>query len=311
MKEYTFLEGPLASNFTYAFEQSLFNLEEHRILQAPSGWRSFYVTRKGNSSIAGHIHFHVHGVKAQSPLRGTFGSMEFSDRLSVKVLYDFMEFVEASLADKGVKNIVIKNPPVGHHPYRISLLQVILMNLGYRITVAEIGALLDVENFETSLYSSEKQKLKKAAEAGLRFAHCDLKELDTVYSFILSCRKERHQDLSMTFDEVSKAVSIFPDSYLLFAVREGDALAAASISVRISGDIVYNLFLGHSGRYNSLSPAVMLIRGICNYARLNQCGILDLGTSALHGKPNFPLLAFKLRLGADPSEKLTFEKQLP
>jgi hypothetical protein len=52
------------------------------------------------------------------------------------------------------------------------------------------------------------------------------------------------------------------------------------------------------------------MEGIYEFCQTEKIRIIDLGTSALHDRPNFGLLDFKLNLGAAPTEKLTFEKTL-
>jgi hypothetical protein len=54
----------------------------------------------------------------------------------------------------------------------------------------------------------------------------------------------------------------------------------------------------------------MLIEGMYGWCQQQGIKLLDLGTSALDSQPNFSLLDFKLRLGAHPTAKLTFVKDL-
>jgi len=54
----------------------------------------------------------------------------------------------------------------------------------------------------------------------------------------------------------------------------------------------------------------MLMEGIYGWSQKHHVELIDLGTSSLEGQPNFSLLDFKLRLGGNPSSKLTFEKVL-
>jgi lipid II:glycine glycyltransferase (peptidoglycan interpeptide bridge formation enzyme) len=114
----------------------------------------------------------------------------------------------------------------------------------------------------------------------------------------------------MTLNELKKAFEQFPEHYVLFAVLHEGRLAAASIAIKIKENILYNFYSAHPNDYNHLSPVVMLIEGMYEFCQQNNVNLLDLGTSALEGKPNFSLLDFKLRLGAKPYAKLTFEKNL-
>jgi hypothetical protein len=51
--------------------------------------------------------------------------------------------------------------------------------------------------------------------------------------------------------------------------------------------------------------------GMYRWCANNKVAWIDLGTSALAGQPNFPVLQFKLHLGAELSHRFTFEKQWP
>ena len=88
------------------------------------------------------------------------------------------------------------------------------------------------------------------------------------------------------------------------------ANSSSLVSVRINKSILYNFYMDHDAPYNKLSPALMLMEGLFKFCEEQSIDLLDLGTSSLDGKPNFSLLAFKLRTGAFPSLKLRFEKIL-
>ena len=67
---------------------------------------------------------------------------------------------------------------------------------------------------------------------------------------------------------------------------------------------------GFVDRVVSTGDVVKLMEGVYNYSQTEGINLIDLGTSSLNGKPNFSLLDFKLHLGATPTQKLTFQKNL-
>jgi hypothetical protein len=311
LKHYIFSEGiPSATSFD--FEESLFNLEPHRAMQATDGWVSFCVINEKKLSIAAVIHFHVREGWARSPLKAPFGSIDCSADLPAKVFHDFVSFIEKALHTKGVKNILIKCAPTLAQGKNAVLLHVNLLNLGYRISCAEIGAVIPVDGlgFESRIDGYEKRRLKQAKESGLIFREIKSNQLETIYNFILRCRQEKGYTLSMDFNALNDTFNIFPDRHMLFGIFNHDEMIAASIAIRVKQDMLYNFYSAHSERYNNLSPVVMLIEGLYQHAALNKIAWLDLGTSALDGKPNFGLLDFKMNLGAEPTPKYTFEKTL-
>jgi hypothetical protein len=138
----------------------------------------------------------------------------------------------------------------------------------------------------------------------------DVDALESVYEFILACRTERDYRLSIPWDTLYTTVNTFKDRFPLFVVTHQDDLVAASISINIGNGILYNFHSAHPKSYDHLSPVVMLLKGIHRYCVEHNYRLLDLGTSALEGLPNFSLLDFKLGLGAQPTAKLTFKKEL-
>ena len=114
----------------------------------------------------------------------------------------------------------------------------------------------------------------------------------------------------MTFDHLERSMVAFADRYLFFGLFLGQDLAAAAITVRVNQRILYDYAHSHDREFDNLSPVISLIDGIYGYCHDNEIGILDLGTSALEGQPDFDLLYFKRSLGARTTLKLTFEKSL-
>lgn len=112
----------------------------------------------------------------------------------------------------------------------------------------------------------------------------------------------------MSLKDLQTTVNRFPENYKLFAVFHHDRLAAASIAIQVTDEILYDFYHDHHPDFNYFSPIVMLIKGMHDHALANNIKLIDLGTSSLNNAPNFSLLSFKLKLGAIPSSKFTFEK---
>lgn len=257
------------------------------------------------------VSFHLEGEKAMSPVRAPFGSFLFSNLLSPLILHDFVLACEGQLVRRGVRFVSVTDPPLY---YRKSgeLLQTILLNRQFHVSRAELssGIRIDKTLFEEKIEAWEKRKLKLAREKGLTFRSIPLSELEDTYNFILRCRTQRGQTLSMTFEELKNTVNTFKKSFFLFGTFFQKELASASISIRVHPTILYNFYPAHLKKFDSISPVVLLIGGIYKFCESNQFNLLDLGTSSIDGRLNFSLLDFKLRLGAVPSMKLTFEKDL-
>lgn len=294
------------------YEVSLFHQPDHLLLQKNSGWKSFYAIHEKSRTLVAEVHFHSDRLTAASPFRAPFGSYAYSESLPLEVLYNFILFVEEELKKDKVSNLILKLPPTKYFPEYHNALVPVLINLNYTIQQAEISSGIEIsENpFSDLIDSWEKRKIKQAREAELvsRLIHAE--NLEMVYSFILQCRQQKEYSLSMTLEEVKTVVQKFPDRFILFGVFDQDNLAAAAIAIRVTDQVLYNFYSDHQARYDNLSPIVMLTESEYEYCQGHKLGMLDLGTSSIDGKLNFPLLDFKRRLGGRPIPKYTFVKKI-
>jgi hypothetical protein len=294
------------------FDSYLFNSPQNLTIQSLSGWHSFYALRSEKKIARARVHFHLENNVALSPFKNPFGSFEFSDSLEPKEFFDFIKWVEHRLVEKGAQTIEIKTYPALYNSTCSAILLTFLINLGYRVKNSELSACIEVS--PTALYnimsSWEKRKAGQIRKTNLRFATIPIARIKEVFDFISSCREERKQSLSMTYGQMKTVCDVFPDHFCLFGVYDNNALAAASISIQLNKSILYNFYSGHAKQYDALSPVVRLMEGIYEHCQGEKIRLIDLGTSALHGRPNFSLLDFKLNLGAIPTHKITFEKSI-
>ena len=311
MEDYIFHEGPLPlDDYQLDVELSLFNESKYLTLQADENWHSFSILNKKTNTICGAVFFNIKDAAALSPVLSPFASFDLSPELYPVTIFEFLEFVDARLKAHGVKTIRIKEAPSLYHPHRSALVQTFLFNQGYQVCDAESGAIIQIDGlpFREKVNDSERGRLRQAREAGLQFRKIELSNLTDVYLFIFGCQKQRGYTLSMTLSALNKTVEHFSDRFVLFGIYEGEKLIAASIAIHVKSHVLYNFYCTHLMEYNHLSPVVMLLEGLYSYGRNHYVRILDLGTSAVDGRPNFGLLDFKLRMGAQPTTKFTFEK---
>ncbi len=310
MDDYSFHSGSFPSGCVAGFESTLYHHPAHLVLQAKEGWHSFFAVNTKNKKIEASVYFNIEERIARSPRKSPFGSVEFSENLAPVILFQFLEYINSRLQALHVSRIILKNPPQHYHLKKAALLQTFLFNLGFQVVDAEVGAVVRVttEKFEKTIDGWEQRKLRQLQEAGAVLRELSLDQLDQVYRFILTCRKQKGYSLSMTFDELSETVRMFPDRFIIRGVFHEETMVAASIAILICQDVLYNFYSAHADSYDSLSPVVLLMEGLYQFCQARHIALLDLGTSAFQGKPNFGLLDFKLRLGAEPTSKLTFEK---
>lgn len=310
--ETKFIEGTLPEGYRCEFDSYLFNRPQNLVIQSLSGWHSYYALRSEKKVVRARVHFHIQDHVAMSPYRNPFGSFEFSETFPPRELYEFIHWVELQLTAKGAKRIEIKSYPQLYNQPCSSILSTLLINHGYQVKTSELSACIEVN--PNALYhtmsSWEKRKVGQIRKTNLRFSSIPSSKIKEVFDFISSCREEKRQSLSMTYGQMKTVCDHFPEEFCLFGVYDNQALAAASISIMINKTILYNFYSAHAKAYDSLSPVVRMMEGIYEFCQAEKIRLIDLGTSALHGRPNFSLLDFKINLGATPTQKVTFEKVL-
>jgi hypothetical protein len=310
--ETKFIEGGLPDGFRCDFDSYLFNEPQNLTIQSLGGWHSFYALRSEKKAARARVHFHLEDGLAVSPFKNPFGGIEFSSAFEPRELFEFIKWVEVQLTAKGAKRIEMKMYPALYNSRCSAILLTFLTNLGYKIKNAELSACIEVDasSLFESMSSWEKRKSGQIKRTNLRFSTIPVMRIKEVFDVISACREERKQKLSMTYGQMKTVADHFPDKFCLFGVYDNNALAAASISIMINKTILYNFYSAHAKQYDALSPAVRLMEGIYEYCQGEKIKLVDLGTSALQGRPNFSLLDFKLNLGATPTPKVIFEKNL-
>lgn len=312
MEVYTFREGSLPAGFERDYEPAIFNWPAFAAFHQAGEAIAFYLLDERRKKMVAEIHFRITDRLARSPFRAPFGSVECSADIQPEVLYRFIEDFELRLKNKGVTDIYIKNPPRAYAPAKLSLLETFLLNQKYTATDAEVDAVIDVTEapFAEKMRHSERLRMRQAERAGFSFAELAADQFRDVFEFISKCHQEKGYKLSIAPGEMDRMNHKFPGRYLFFVIRLGEKTVAAAVSVRVTGNILYNFLVNHEQEFNHLSPAVLLMEGIYGYCQRHNIGLFDLGTSAWQGKPNFSLLDFKRHVGAVASSRLSFYKKI-
>jgi hypothetical protein len=306
-----FIEGKPSAGYAPDFDPFLFSEPAHRGLQGGK-WITFRAVHPGRRKVLIEFSFVVDAGKAVSPLRSPFAALDMSKKVEPEVISRFVEYVESRLRKRGVREVIVKHAPDAYHGRVAPVLHTCFLSQGYQVLKAEPGAVIEVhsETLLPKLDPWEKRRRNQALAQGVSVSVVENDQLRMVYDFLKKCREERNHRLSMNWKEMEELNRTFSDKLLLFAVRKQESLAAASLSLRVRPDILYNFYSGHLRRFDRLSPVVALFDSMNSYCYRQGIRLLDLGTSSLEEGPNFLLFGFKLRMGATPTLKLTVAKKL-
>lgn len=249
-----------------------------------------------------------------SPYQAPFGGIQLADSVSAEVLQAFLVGVLGELQTRKIPLTRLKCYPGAYAPTVVPLLAQALTSLGFRAVEAEVNHHLPLrESFEGRLHPSEQRRLRKCQRAGMQFEQEPPLLLPLAYDFLVRCREEKGQALSLPLERLQELFRQFPREFFLFSVRDAQGnWAALTVAIRINEQVLYNFYPASPLAYNAFSPVVLLNAGLHAFGCANGMSLLDLGTSMLPaGSPNFPLLRFKEHLGGVVSQKFTFEAAAP
>lgn len=309
--KHIFFNRKIPEDYSYGFTPGFFHQEGHLKLQGLYYYQ-FYILHRKKRKVVGHIFFHQQDFRGVSPKKASYGGIETTNHLDLRIIFSFVEYFQEELKADGILEIQITLPPTIYNLNTYTKLQDIFFQKDYQLISSEIGATLIVaeDNFNDKISKHLKRRLKQCKEKNFKAAAEDISDLEKIYSFIKKCRRKKGQHLSMTFDEVLQTAEALPEGYKCFTLYDNDRLIAASLAIQISPSILYNFYSAHDAEYNKFSPMIMLFDYVYSYCIKKRIQMVDLGTSAISGKPNFSLLHFKEHLGAVFTPKHTYYKKL-
>ena len=282
----------------------IFNTPEFQSLK--SGEMKNFVLFESEQAI-GRISFTIDKSKAISGHQATFGSFDSQSSLSKEMAYYFIDKVCKSLKDYGTKDIIIKHWP---DCYRNTIaFEEIFDQAGLRVINRELNQYLvvDEKDFQEIIKKNERKKLNQCIKNEYTFKILSVAALKEVYDLVTNTRTRKGYPVSMTIGDLKRVIKLMPDKYILFGLFDSEKLIAASVSIRVSKDILYNFYHADEFSYRSTSPLVMLVQEIYQYCQQNKIKILDLGISSQNGEKNAGLFTFKENLGCISSNKNTYQ----
>lgn len=293
----------------FSFERYLFNSPLH-LLSQPCTEGYCFLLLSSRKRVEARFNLFIHQAMGLSACRAPFGWVEFNPALDVRHLDTLLDSIEAFARSRELHQLRMTAYPFCYAPEAAQTLSQRLLFRGFTIYNSELSYHLPVDAtpFESLLHDTERRRLKKSRKAGFEFRAEEAPELESVYSFIKSCRERRGFPVSLPLSDFKNLLSRFPESYQVFTLRQGNKTAALTVTVRVNDRILYNFYPADAEEYRPYSPTVQLTEGLYDYCQEKGYGLLDLGISTDRGAPNYGLIRFKKNLGAQASLKLSFEK---
>ncbi len=263
---------------------------------------------KDNGELLCAISFLCRNTKAVSLPQSPFGGFSFGEQEAQRV-NDFVPSIVNHLKKRGIKEIIIKSPASFYLSPNEQRYMQGLLKLGFIVEDKSINHHIPIggATFDRLIHKMQIRRLKKGQDSGLVFGTCAGEKIPEIYDFILACRNQKGVKINITKQLLLEAINVLPDVYKGFYVKLNGNIVAATITVQVSNNIIYNYLPASDRRYNYISPMVYLIQGIYNYCQGSNVSILDLGISTLDKLPQSSLIKFKERIGGVATEKLTYK----
>lgn len=292
----------------------LFNTPLHVTHQKASKVYTFVLIDSDTQSEAhGIFHLFVQDTKGVSPYRASFGSFEVAEYVSHADFSEWLISIELFAQNKGISDLEIKHYPNCYNPARSTFVRRGLLRHGFEITQSIDNQFIEIKetDFERGLHASERRRLRKCMRASFRFEEWRNPSTQAVYEFIRHNRQLLGYSLSFSFEQLEMWLEVFPANFRVFCVKDVDTIASLTLTVRVGEKVLYNFCPADNLSYRNYSPAVLLNKGLYEYAKNEGIIVLDLGISIdSEGKTKPSLKRFKHNLGAKDSEKYIFYKHI-
>ncbi|GAB3252871.1 hypothetical protein GCM10027347_12300 [Larkinella harenae] len=256
-----------------------------------------------------HCAFYVRNDWAVSPCAASFGSVEFSDKVSDEDLHQLVDQLIIHSKKLLVTGLRIVTYPDCYAPDRASRIHKIFQTAGFAVAYEELNQHISVDNrsFSERLQDAERRRLQKCQRAGFSAQIWEQPDVAVLADFVQKARIRKNRPLSMQSKELANLLQTFGDVCTVFTVRDGEKLIAACVGIRVSDDILYYFLPADHEDYQQFSPSVLLIESMYAYCQEQQIALLDLGISTSGGVRNEGLIRFKRHLGALESSKFVYE----
>lgn len=292
----------------FNFQRYFFNEIEH--LQHQCGENdcyTFYWQNIDNQVIEVRFSIIIQNKMALSPLKATFGGVEFHKEILEQDLFEFLSQIIQFLQFQQIESIEINSYPEGYlTEYQNKTVQNCLSKLHFQVKYAEQNYEIPITEktfYETVIGLTAKQLLRTYNKKGYVFQQEINPDFEIIHAFIARSRERKNRPMTMSLGQLTEHFKIFVKNFKLFFVTYLDAMVAVGITIKINDEILYTFYLADDENYLKNSPATFLLSGIYEYGRQNNYKILDFGISTDKGIINEGLSKFKLSLGAKTSEK--------
>lgn len=292
------LSHEIPEGYEFGFEEYLFNELSHRKTQSEHGWKSFYLINDQKRKILASWHINFNNKKGFSPLKATFGGIDFSIELTHKDLSKFIRNVIGELKSYDCGELEVTLAPSIHNQNLFSkqFQSLIENNFILKSSMLVSAIAVNHDSFESKINATKRNLLRRSEDITSRIIPID--NFHEVYGCINQSQIERNYKLSMSESQLEKVIDSNKDRLLLFGVYKNGKIIGAIISMLVLKDILYIFYAGHLKEYDKQSPLIKLYETVYIKCQELNIRLIDLGSSEENGITKHSLVHFKNSLGA-------------
>jgi hypothetical protein len=306
------------NRLNFNFSRYFFNESEHLQHQGGENVLTFYWQNTDNQIIEARFSVILQNNHAYSPLRATFGGIEFSEDISGEDLEEFVPQALACIVEqiqaKACGTVIINSYPEGYlSQSQIQKLGNCLLKSGFEISVTEQNYEIQITQksfYETITSTRAKQLLRKSIKKGFVFQEIIEPNFPEIHAFIAHSRERKNRPMTMNLEQLETHFKKFPKNFQIFSVKDSERTIALAVTIKINDDIIYAFYLADDEAYLKDSPTIFLLSGIYEIFQQQNFKILDLGIATANGILNEGLARFKRSLGGNLSLKKSYSKTL-
>ena len=241
-------------NENFNFQRYFFNEIEH--LQHQCGDNDcciFYWQDTDNQIIDGRFSVIIQNKIAYSPLKATFGGIEFYEGILEEDLFEFLNQIIQFLQSFETESILINSYPESYlNEYQNKILQNCLSELNFRVKYTEQNyeiSITDKSFYETVIGSTAKQLLRTYNKKGFIFQQEHNPNFEFIHAFIASSRERKNRPMTMSLEQLINHFKKFPKNFQLFSVTYSDVMVAVGVTIKVNDNIVYTFYLADDENY--------------------------------------------------------------
>jgi hypothetical protein len=295
------------NRLNFNFPRYFFNEPEHLQHQGGENVLTFYWQNTNNQIIEARFSVILQDKYAYSPLRATFGGIEFSEEISEENLHSFLL---ESISKIDSKIIKINSYPEGYvSNEQVQKLENCLLKSGFEISIIEQNFEIPItkKSFYENIRSVRaKQLLRKSIKKGFVFQEIFEPNFTVIHAFIAHSRERKNRPMTMSLEQLEVHFKKFPKKFQIFSVTDSERIIAVAVTIKINAEIIYTFYLADDEAYLKDSPTIFLLSGIYDKFQQQNFKILDLGIATANGVLNEGLAHFKRSLGGNLSLKKTY-----